>query len=238
MAIKDTSYPTTVWDGTTPNNPDRLVNAAPDANDWNQMLAELIAVQTFALTISGPQAGLLADGSTPLTASWDVGAFSITGLTFVSDVVTGTAPFTVASTTVVANLNADTVDGIEAAAMMRVDGSIAQTGKQQVKALYQDWNDATDEATVTFDLDLSNKHRVTLTDNRTLAVSNPDGAQAFTIKLIQDGGGSNTVTWFSTIKWAGGSEPTLTTTGGKADTFLFIRTGTDTYDGFIVGQDI
>jgi len=238
MAIQDTQFPTTVWDGNTPNNPNRSVNAAPDANDWNQILSELIAVQTFALTISGPQAGLLADGSTPLTANWDVGAFTITGLTFVSDVVTGTPPFTVASTTVVANLNADTVDGVEAAALVRVDGSIAQTGKQEVKALFQQWDDATDEATITFDLDVSNKQRVTLADNRTLALSNPDGAQVFTIRLQQDATGSRTVTWFATIKWAGGSEPTLTTTANKADTFCFIRTGVNTYDGFIVGQDI
>jgi len=55
---------------------------------------------------------LLADGTTPLTANWDVGAYTTTGLTFVSDQATGTAPFTVASTTKVTNLNADAVDGV------------------------------------------------------------------------------------------------------------------------------
>lgn len=47
---------------------------------------------------------VLADGSRPLTANWDVGAFTITGTQFISDIVTGTAPFVVASTTEVANL--------------------------------------------------------------------------------------------------------------------------------------
>lgn len=51
---------------------------------------------------------LLADGSVPLTANWDVGAFTITALKFTSDQATGTAPFTVASTTEVANLRAAT----------------------------------------------------------------------------------------------------------------------------------
>jgi hypothetical protein len=51
---------------------------------------------------------LLADGTVPLTANWDVGAFTIRALGFVSDVATGTAPFTVASTTEVANLHAAT----------------------------------------------------------------------------------------------------------------------------------
>lgn len=77
-------------------------------------------------TLSGT-GDLLADGTVPLTANWDVGAFSITALTFTSDVVTGTAPFTVASTTVVTNLNADTVDGIEGAAFLQKDGSVALT---------------------------------------------------------------------------------------------------------------
>ena len=51
---------------------------------------------------------LKADGSVPLTANWDVGAYTITGLTFTSDQATGTAPFTVASTTEVANLKSAT----------------------------------------------------------------------------------------------------------------------------------
>jgi len=65
------------------------------------------------LAWSSPAGGgdLLADGTVPLTANWDVGAFIITALQFISDQATGTAPFTVASTTVVTNLNADTVDG-------------------------------------------------------------------------------------------------------------------------------
>lgn len=59
---------------------------------------------------------LLADGSVPLTANWDLGPYSITALRFISDVATGTAPFTVASTTLVSNLNADLLDGNEASA--------------------------------------------------------------------------------------------------------------------------
>lgn len=54
---------------------------------------------------------VLVDGTQALTANWDAGSFKITAETFASDVATGTAPFTVASTTKVTNLNADTVDG-------------------------------------------------------------------------------------------------------------------------------
>jgi len=96
----------------------------------------------------------------------------------------------------------------------------------------------TDGSTVTFDLNEANVHTVTLGGNRTFAISNETAGQKFIIRILQDGTGSRTVTWFSTIKWAGGSAPTLTTTAGKADVVGFLVTGTDTYDGFVVGQNI
>lgn len=97
---------------------------------------------------------------------------------------------------------------------------------------------ASDGATVTFDLNAGNAHEVTLGGNRTLALSNVRNGQRFLLKLTQDGTGSRTVTWFSGISWAGGSEPTLTTTASKSDVFGFVATGAGAYDGFVVGQDI
>jgi len=95
-----------------------------------------------------------------------------------------------------------------------------------------------DGATVTFNLSTRGIHTVTLGGNRTLALSNETVGQTFVLRLLQDATGSRTVTWFSTIKWAGGSAPTLTTTGGKADTFGFIVTSSGNYDGYILGQNI
>lgn len=95
----------------------------------------------------------------------------------------------------------------------------------------------TDGATITFDLSTS-LHTVTLGDNRTLALSNETVGQSFVIRLVQDGTGSRTVTWFSTIKWAGGSAPTLTTTADKTDVFGFICTSAGNYDGFVIGLNL
>lgn len=95
-----------------------------------------------------------------------------------------------------------------------------------------------DGATITFDLASANIHTVTLGGNRTLALSNPSTGQCFMLRLLQDATGSRTVTWFTTIKWAGGSAPTLTTTASKADMIGFVCTGSNTYDGFIVGQNL
>lgn len=93
--------------------------------------------------------------------------------------------------------------------------------------------------TATLDLSLSNQHYITMpAGNITIALSNASVNQIFLVTITQDSGGSRTVTWFSTIRWAGGSAPTLTTTASKRDVFGFIRTGSGTYDGFVVGQNI
>ena len=94
---------------------------------------------------------------------------------------------------------------------------------------------ATDGATVTFDLRVSPRQKVTLAGNRTLALTSGSYyvGQTFDIKLTQDATGSRTVTWWSAIKWTGGTIPTLTTTAGKSDWFRFVCTdasGSPTFD--------
>lgn len=96
----------------------------------------------------------------------------------------------------------------------------------------------TDGATVTFDMDEANIHTVTLGGNRTLAVSNTDVGQTFIVILVQDGTGSRTVTWFSTIKWADDTAPTLTTTAAKADIFGFVCYDSDQYYGITIDQNL
>lgn len=61
-----------------------------------------------------------ADGSRALTADWDAGSRKIKAEQLESDIAAGTAPLVVASDTVVANLNADKLDGNDAAAFAAV----------------------------------------------------------------------------------------------------------------------
>ena len=110
--------------------------------------------------------------------------------------------------------------------------------KPVLKGSTQTVTSNTDGATVTFNLSASNVHTVVLGGNRTLAISNGSTGQYFAIELIQDATGSRTVTWFTTIKWVGNTAPTLTTTANKKDSFMFRITGSNTYDGYIVGQNI
>ena len=96
-----------------------------------------------------------------------------------------------------------------------------------------------DAGTATLDCSLANQHDITMpAGNITIALSNITLNQCIMVSITQDGTGSRTVTWFSTIRWAGGSAPTLTTTASKRDVVGFRRTGTNTYDGFVIGQNI
>jgi hypothetical protein len=54
-----------------------------------------------------------ANGAQALTANWDAGGYEIRARTLESDVATGTAPLTIASTTLVNNLNSDKLDNQE-----------------------------------------------------------------------------------------------------------------------------
>ena len=98
----------------------------------------------------------------------------------------------------------------------------------------------TDGSTVTFDMSSAggNLHQVTLGGNRTLAVSGVAVGQAFLVTLIQDGTGNRTVSWFAGISWQNGVTPVLTTTASKKDVFAFVCIATDTYLGFVVGQNL
>lgn len=97
---------------------------------------------------------------------------------------------------------------------------------------------ATDGATVTFDLDDGKLQQVTLGGNRTFAISNMSAGQVLLIRIVQDGTGSRTVTWFSTIKWADDVEPTLSTTASRVDLIGILCTGSGTYDGIVVAQNL
>jgi hypothetical protein len=93
--------------------------------------------------------------------------------------------------------------------------------------------------TATIDLSKGNVHHVTMpAGNITLAVANATVGQCFILRLLQDGTGSRLATQFTTIKWAGGTAPTLTTAASKADTFGYEVTGAGTYDGYVIGQNI
>jgi len=61
---------------------------------------------------------------------------------------------------------------------------------------------------------------------------------SFTLVLRQDGSGSRVVTWPGTVKWAGGSAPTLTTTASAVDTLSFLCVDGTNWFGYVLGKDM
>ena len=76
---------------------------------------------------------------------------------------------------------------------------------------------------------------ITLTGNATITMPTATSGKSFIMYLKQDGTGSRTVTW-STVKWAGGTAPTVTSTASKMDIYSFFADGTNWY-GTTVGQN-
>ena len=76
---------------------------------------------------------------------------------------------------------------------------------------------------------------ITLTGNATITMPTATSGKSFIMFLKQDATGSRTVTW-STVKWAGGTAPTITSAASKQDILSFFADGTNWY-GVVVGQN-
>jgi hypothetical protein len=76
---------------------------------------------------------------------------------------------------------------------------------------------------------------ITLTGNATITMPTAVSGKSFIMFLRQDATGSRTVTW-STVKWAGGTAPTITSTASKQDIYSFFSDGSSWY-GVTVGTN-
>ena len=76
---------------------------------------------------------------------------------------------------------------------------------------------------------------ITLTGNATITMPTATSGKSFIMFLKQDATGSRTVTW-STVKWAGGTAPTITSTASRMDILSFFADGTNWY-GVSVGAN-
>jgi hypothetical protein len=94
---------------------------------------------------------------------------------------------------------------------------------------------ANSSTAITIDLANGTVQIITLTGNATITMPTATSGKSFIMFLKQDGTGSRTVTW-STVKWAGGTNPTITATASRQDIYSFFADGTNWY-GVVVGQN-
>ncbi len=80
---------------------------------------------------------------------------------------------------------------------------------------------------VGIDLNTGNMHSMVMTGNVTLTLTSPIVGFVYTLALKQDGTGGRTMIWPASVKWAGGTAPTLTTGASKTDIFSLLWDGTN-----------
>ena len=94
---------------------------------------------------------------------------------------------------------------------------------------------ATPTSTITLDLANGTVQIITLGGNVTITMPTATSGKSFVMMLKQDATGSRTVTW-STVKWVGGTAPTITSTASRLDLLSFFADGTNWY-GVSVGAN-
>lgn len=88
------------------------------------------------------------------------------------------------------------------------------------------------------DLSLGNYFTKTIASTTTFTVSNtPSTGVAASFILDLTNGGSQTINWWSGVKWAGGTAPTLTSSGRDVLGF-FTHDGGTTWSGLVLGKDV
>jgi hypothetical protein len=207
------------------------------------ILASLFRIKDSSDT--SKQVAFSASGITTATTRTITVPDSNTTLPIASQVLTFSGPSAArtitlpdASITVARTDAANTFTGTQTVSTLAAPSTSSININSGTNASIQTYN-PTGGGTATLDLSKGNIHHITMpAGNITIALSNGTAGQCFIIRILQDGTGSRTVTWFTTIKWAGGSAPILTTTASKADTVGFEITGSSTYDGFVIGQNI
>ena len=115
-----------------------------------------------------------------------------------------------------------------------------------IRAKLRDYSESVSSPTITsgtltLNLETSNIFTVSLNAAiTTLTISNPPASGSggsFTLIFTADGT-ARSVTWPTSIKWAGGTPPTITSTSGKVDSFAFFTSDGGTYwQGYVGGQN-
>jgi hypothetical protein len=93
---------------------------------------------------------------------------------------------------------------------------------------------ANSSTAITLNLANGTMQDITLTGTATITMPTVAAGKSF-ILLLRSGAGSYTVTW-TTVKWPGGTAPTITATASKLDIYSFFSDGTNWY-GVTVNQN-
>ena len=212
------------------------------------------------ITIAGVTSGAANfDGSSNIT-------ITTTGLTLGGTAVTSTGAelnildgvtATTAELNTLDGITASTaelnyVDGVTSNIQTQLDGKVGNTftgdvditGELVVDSYNETFGTITSSSgAATIDCEAGNVFSHTLSENTTYTFSNPPSsgtAHGFTLKVIQDASASGyTITWPTSVDWAGGITPTLSNGASQVDQLVFYtHDGGTTYYGFVAGRNL
>jgi len=182
-------------------NGSAAVTFAVDATDAN----------TASKVVARDSSGNFSAGTITATLNGAAPAGSLSGSTLASGV-------TASSLTSVGTLSSLTLGGTVSMA----DNVISRPRFTDYAETYT--TPAISSGTLTLNLENGNVFRTTRNANiTTLTISNPaTTGNACSFTLIFDANGTSyTITWPTAVKWPGGTSPTITTTNGRSDMFVF-----------------
>ena len=219
-----------------------------------------VKVDGTTVTIASGVISASASSYTLPTATTSVlGGVKVDGssITISSGVISSTYSYTLpaASVSVLGGVRLGTGVNLDANGFLISDVKLTTnsfTGSQNlqdnelIRAKIRDYSETVSSPTIssgTLVLNLETSNIFTVALNAaitTLTVSNPPASGSggsFTLIFTGDGT-ARAVTWPASIKWAGGTAPTLTSTSGKVDSFAFFTSdGGTNWQGYVGGQN-
>ena len=254
-----TAYPTTL--DTSAEQPSPSATTDLDGPGYEHDIVHtshsgaIIAIETkLGSTDSNAVADTVLGGTGASTSAWTGSptlSGTVTATTF-AGAVTGNVTGDLTGN-VTGNVTGDLTGAVTGAAsdnLLLAGGTMAGVIDHNdlgvTKPLLKDYSEtinviAATSVTTAIDVSLGNVVDMTLDNSPTLTFTNPaptGTGGSFTLVLRQDASGSRTVTWPGSVRWAGASAPTLTTTASRVDilTFVTMDEGTKWY-GFVAAQD-
>lgn len=129
------------------------------------------------------------------------------------------------------------VTAANTAAALNILGNPAATGEQNQWTAVQRYAEVTATIGGTYEWDVSANPvlKLVLTSNATFSATGIQEGAFYALTLVQGSAGSETGSWSSFFNFAGGTAPTLTTTGGAEDKLTFWGDGTELHN---IGQSL
>ena len=198
---------------------------ATDANTASKVVARDSSGNFSAGTITAALSGNATTAATLQTAR------NINGVSFngSADITVTAAAGTLTGTTLASGVTASSLTSVGTLTALTMGGTVSMADNVISRPRFTDYAEtyttpAISSGTLTLNLENGNVFRTTRNANiTTLTISNPAATgNACSFTLIFDANGTSyTITWPTAVKWPGGTSPTITTTSGRSDMFVF-----------------